>query len=166
MARNIFTHPDPKKLLEITLANSTIYGIKAENNARSLKVIVLSQSPLKLPLNIPTTLGLVTLEGFYPKGSKTASLEVPAYTTDKDGNKHGHPVIASIIIPATPESLIVNAQIQGLKDYIEYLVAELRKSMPSPEYNIPAMQNAQPLKVTQPSVGEPEVTAKADDLPF
>ena len=172
--RTIFTHPDPKKVLTLTLANSTIFGIKAENSARSIKVIVVSQSPLKLPVNIPTELGVVTLEAYYAKGSKTPSLEVPAYTTDAKGEKHGFPVIASIIVPTTPESLILNAQIQGLKDYIEYLTNELKKTMPAVA-SIPAFVGNMKIDTRPASGSQAELDVEnaelnaeisKDDLPF
>jgi len=158
--RQLFNHP--KKLFVVTLLNSTLTGIRAEDNAYSVKFGIKTEKSFKLPytMNIDG-IGKLILETVNSKDNRNgltvpASLEV---TVEGKTDYTSTPVVGRII-PSSFEAymLILNAQIAGLQERISY-----ESKATAHVIGIPAMQSPIPLKVTPPET-TPEVVK--DDLPF
>lgn len=158
--RQLFNHP--KKLFTLTLLNSTLTGIRAEDNAYSCKIGVKTEKGFKLPYSMKVeNIGTIILETVNSKEDRNGITVPASVEVIKDGKKDFSttPVVGKLI-PSTFEAymLLMNCQIAGLGERIEYL-----QKQQTPVVGIPAMQNPQPLKVTQP---ETVTNSVPDDLPF
>lgn len=158
--RTIFSHPS--QLFILTLLNSTLTGIRAEDNAYSVKILVKTAKAFKLPYTLDVkNIGRITLESVASKDNR-GGLQVPASTEyEKDGRKDytGTPILARFI-PSSFEGyqILVNSQIAGLLERIEYLQKQNTVNVVNP---IPVMDNPKTM-----SLNAGDTTAVDEDLPF